>query len=101
MSQDSYDAILAALFSFLGEKTLIMATHQLSGIEKFDMVLVMGDKTLLECDCPATLLQDPSRHFNKLFEGSQCRVNNSTNARIKHQLIQTMLFSYAYVITSH
>ena len=65
MDEASHDAIMDSLFASLADKTVIVITHTVKGIERFDHVAVMADGELVESAPPATLLQDKSSRLYK------------------------------------
>ena len=63
-------ALLDTLLDCCAEKTLIVITHHLAGIERFDRVIFLEDGVVVLDDAPLTLLYS-SAHFRELIESDR------------------------------
>lgn len=70
MDDADHDGIMNCLFQSLAEKTVLVITHSVKGIEKFDYVVVMADGKLVESAPPSELLQDTSSQLYKYVHAS-------------------------------
>lgn len=65
MDEESHDTVMNCLFKSLSDKTVIVITHTVNGIDRFDHVVVMADGELVESGKPAVLLKDGSSRLYK------------------------------------
>ena len=62
------DTLLSqALFQFAKHKTLIVITHRLENIDKFDRVIVLDGGTIAECGHVSHLRMIKDGFFNRLL----------------------------------
>ncbi|KAF1734363.1 ABC transporter C family member 8 [Beauveria bassiana] len=56
MDEDGHTTAMETIFSVLSDSTIIATMHTLTGIEKFDQIIVLEDGRLVEQGSPAELL---------------------------------------------
>ncbi|KAM3535756.1 hypothetical protein MY4038_001032 [Beauveria bassiana] len=56
MDEDGHTTAMETIFSVLSDRTIIATMHTLTGIEKFDQIIVLEDGRLVEQGSPAELL---------------------------------------------
>ncbi|KAL4483214.1 hypothetical protein ABPG74_019240 [Tetrahymena malaccensis] len=64
-----------ALFDFSKNKTLIVVTHRLESIDKFDRVFVMDSGKIAECGHVSELRKAENGFFNRLLENDNTKKN--------------------------
>lgn len=69
MDEADHDAIMSCLFESLTDKTVMVITHTVKSIEKFDHVAVLADGKLVESAPPEQLLQDTTSRLYKYVHG--------------------------------
>jgi ABC-type multidrug transport system fused ATPase/permease subunit len=70
MDEESHSLVMEALFDALADRTVLVVTHLLLGIERFDTILVMSDGKLVESGRPSELLLDPSTKLSKFSQAA-------------------------------
>ena len=71
MDEESHSLVMGALFDALADRTELVVTHLLLGIESFDLVLVMSDGRLVESGRPSALLLDPSTKLSEFVQATR------------------------------
>lgn len=70
MDSESHDSVMDALFKNLADKTVIVVTHNLVGVEKYDEVVVMRDGRVIERGNPTELVVQESSYLNELIRAT-------------------------------
>lgn len=76
MDEDAHDTFMDCIFKSLSEKTVIVITHTLKGIEKFDRVAIMADGELIEYASPTELLKDSSSQLYRYVNNISANGSN-------------------------
>lgn len=76
MDSESHIQVLNSILYNLSDKTVIIATHNLEGIELFERVFVMSDGHLVESGAPTNLLRDESSRLYAFAVGDRKQTRN-------------------------
>ncbi len=66
LDEDSASRVLGEIRRRCRGRTLLLATHRLRELERFDRIAVLDAGRLLECDTPHALLADPQSRYAAL-----------------------------------
>lgn len=70
MDDAGHEKTMGAIFASLQDKTVLMTTHSLAMIERFDQVVVMDNGTLVEKGSPVELMETRDSALNIMLQAA-------------------------------